>query len=138
MMVVIVILGILASVVTVKVYQHIRDAKVTKAKVQIREFMNAIQTYRIKMKGSEFPESLDVLTEKTDTFPDGLLAAIPKDPWGNDYDYYLDDEYKYVIKSYGADGEEGGEADDADIISYELEAEGAEDEEEESGSSGLD
>ena len=115
MMVVIVILGILASVVTVKVYQHIRKARVTKAKVQIRQFMDAIRMY--KMEQHKIPEALDDLTEKTDEYPDGLLAVIPKDPWGNDYDFTEDEEHEYVITCYGADGQEGGEGYDADLYS---------------------
>lgn len=127
MMVVVVILGILASVVTVKVYQHIRRAKITKAKVQIKEFVNAVKMY--KMEYSRIPETLDELVEKTEKHPDGLLPAIPLDPWGNAYDYTEDEEHEFVITSYGADGQEGGEGEDADILSHELETEGALDEE---------
>jgi general secretion pathway protein G len=129
MMVVIVILGILASVVTVKVYQHVRKARVTKAKIQIREFMKAIKIF--KMETSKIPEELTELTEKTEENPDPQLDVIPKDPWGNDYDFYTDDDHEYVIVSYGADGQEGGEDEEGDIYSYDLEGEGAEGEGEE-------
>jgi general secretion pathway protein G len=128
MMVVIVILGILATVVTVKVDQHIRRARTVKAQIQIREFVNAIKLF--KMDNSKIPEALEDLVEKTDKHPDGLLPVIPKDPWGNDYDFTEDEEHEYAITSYGADGQEGGEGDDADIISYELEAGGADADEE--------
>jgi len=44
----------------------------------------------------------------------GYLQSIPKDPWGNSY-YYQSDGNSYVLKSFGADGQEGGEGKNADI-----------------------
>ncbi len=126
MMVVVVILGLLASVVTVKVYQHIRRAKITKAKLEVNSIVQAIKFY--KMDSSKIPESLEDLLEKTKAHPEGLLPAIPKDPWGNDYGFYPDDEHEYVVVSYGADGQEGGEDENADILSYELEGEASDSE----------
>ncbi len=121
MMVVIVIIGILASVVSIKVYQHIRKARITKAKLQISTFIQAIKLF--KMETSKLPEDLEGLVEKTEAHPEGLLPGIPKDPWENDYGFYLDDDHEYVVVSYGADGQEGGEGEDADIYSYEIEGE---------------
>ena len=46
--------------------------------------------------------------------PDGYLESVPVDPWGNPY-AFLSDGDAYSVKSYGADGSEGGEGKYADI-----------------------
>ena len=118
LMVVIVILGILATIVTVKVMQHVSKARVEKARIQVSEFMKALDLYKLEAK--EYPDSLESLVEKTEAHPDGLLPVIPVDPWGNPYDYVNGTEHGYDIICWGADGQEGGEAEDADINSWEI------------------
>jgi general secretion pathway protein G len=118
LMVVIVILGILATIVTVRVMQHVSKARVEKTKIQVSEFMKALDLY--KLEARSYPDSLDSLVEKTEAHPEGLLPAIPVDPWGNPYEYVNGTEHGYDLVSYGADGQEGGEAEDADVCSWEL------------------
>lgn len=118
-MVVIVIIGMLASVVTVSVMGHMAKAKRTTAETQIKEFMKALDFY--KMEHGSYPTSsqgLKVLTEsKKGT--EAQLTQIPNDPWGNPFRYRsLGSTYEII--SYGADGREGGEGDDADIKSSTL------------------
>jgi general secretion pathway protein G len=51
---------------------------------------------------------------------DGLIKKIPKDPWGNEYQYCSPcDGHDYKIWSYGADGKEGGRGINKDITSWE-------------------
>ncbi len=117
-MVVVVILGILATVVTVKVIQYVSRSRVETARTQVRELVQALELY--KMDHKAYPESLESLLEKTDEHPEGILDAIPVDPWGNEYEYVSDTEHGFDLVSYGRDGQEGGEGEDADIKSYEL------------------
>lgn len=128
-MVVIIILGILASIVGVKVIAHIDEARTTQAQVQIEAFKTALESYRLK--NSYYPsteQGLQALVTAPTTgklpqyYPEGgYLDKIPKDPWGNDYNYMspgLHNSRSYDIWSYGADNEEGGEGKDADINSW--------------------
>jgi len=53
----------------------------------------------------------------------GYIQAVPKDPWGNDYIYIcpgIENPNGYDLESYGADGQDGGEGNDADIESWNL------------------
>ncbi|MHC4779863.1 MAG: type II secretion system major pseudopilin GspG [Planctomycetota bacterium] len=117
-MVVVVILGILATVVTIKVTQYLSKARVRTARVQLQEIMKALALY--KMEHKSYPESLDELVEKTEEHPDGLMDAVPLDPWGNAFEYVNDTEHGFDLVCYGADGQEGGEGDDLDLNSWEL------------------
>ena len=117
-MVVVVILGILATVVTVKVTQYLAKAKVKTTRIQMREIMNGLELF--KADQDRYPESLEELIEATEENPEGLMDAIPLDSWGNEFEYMSDTERGYDLISYGADGQEGGEGNDADINSWEL------------------
>ena len=135
LMVVLVIIGLLASVVSVKVTQYISKAKITTAKAQIAIFKNAIKAYKIDT--DHFPdESMGLLAlveepaDVTGWSPEGYLdkSVIPPDPWGNEYFYNYPGEYgEFDIYTYGADGKEGGEGEDADI--YDSDVEGTTEEE---------
>ena len=48
--------------------------------------------------------------------PDGYLASLPVDPWGHQYAYFTDGS-RFLVKSYGADGREGGDGEAGDIAS---------------------
>jgi general secretion pathway protein G len=118
-MVVIVIIGMLASVVTVGVMGHLAKARVTTTEAQVKEFTKALDLY--KMDTGSYPTSsqgLKILTDaKKGTEP--YLVQIPNDAWGNPY-RYRSLGATYDIISYGADGREGGEGYDADIKSSTL------------------
>jgi general secretion pathway protein G len=118
LMVVIVILGILATVVTVRVMQHVSKARISTAKTQMNEIMKALDLHKLEEKS--YPDDLAMLVEKTEKHPEGLLQAIPNDPWGNAYDYVNGTEHGYDLICWGADGQEGGEGEDADINSWEI------------------
>jgi len=128
MMVVILIIGLLAGIATQQVISRIKTARITAAKAQIAVFKGAITQYYIDT--TQYPDEavgLDALVAPppgVDNWdPEGYLDApqVPTDPWGYDYIYNCPGEFSaFEIISYGADGKEGGEGEDADIYSYEI------------------
>ena len=129
-MVVVVILGILAAVIVPRFLSRPDEAKVTKAKVDIKSIEEALGLY--KLDNGFYPstdQGLKALVEKPETgripgkYPDGgYLKKVPTDPWGNPYVYLSPGIHSrdFDIISYGADGQPGGEGFDADIQSWEL------------------
>ena len=61
-------------------------------------------------------DGLQALTRPVPANPEGYLSKLPIDPWGNAYAYFTDGS-KVLVKSYGADGREGGDGENADIVS---------------------
>ncbi|MBI1368404.1 MAG: prepilin-type N-terminal cleavage/methylation domain-containing protein [Planctomycetes bacterium] len=107
-MVVVVIIGLLAGAVAIKVSDYIDKAKLNRAKSDIATICNAVESYYAD-KGA-YPSN------------DQGLGVLPlknlKDPWGRDYQYNTpgrDEPYEVIC--YGADGREGGEGANADISS---------------------
>jgi general secretion pathway protein G len=131
-MVVVMILGILATFIVPKIIGKPDEARVAKAKSEIKSIESALKMYR--MDNSNYPtteQGLDALFKKTDIEPiprnwkkGGYIEATetPKDPWGNYYIYRSpgENDRDYEIISLGADGKEGGEGVNADIKSYEI------------------
>jgi len=117
--IVIVILVTLASIATPMYLNYIKSANVGAAKTQVKLLVDAVNGY--KLENHEYPESLEVLTEKHDDKGPYLQGTLPKDPWGHDYVYNTpgEDGRDFDISSYGADGEPGGEGENADINSWE-------------------
>jgi general secretion pathway protein G len=114
LMVVIVILGLLATLVATNVIPILFQASSTIAKSDISTISSAIENYMIN-NGGRAPDSLDVLTtpdENNQTY----LKAIPPDPWKNEYVYEPPVGNRgFRVISYGKDGAPGGEGEDADI-----------------------
>jgi general secretion pathway protein G len=132
LMVVIVILGILATVVTVNFMSAPDEARQQKARLEIVTLEAALKLY--KLDNSVYPtteQGLQALVEQPSTPPlprkwrsGGYLekSSIPKDPWGYEYLYLSPGAHgKLDIISYGADGTAGGEEVDKDINSWEIE-----------------
>lgn len=132
LMVVIVILGILATLIVPRLMERPGQAKQVKAQIQIKSFETALKLYRLD--NGDYPsteQGLQALVEAptTGTIPkkypeNGYLekGKVPKDPWGNDYVYLSPGiRDKFDIISYGADGVEGGEGENMDINSWEIE-----------------
>ena len=128
-MVVVVIMGILASLVVPKLIARTGESKVAAAKVDIATVMQALKLYRLD--NQRYPtteQGLRALIEKPSTGPaangwkaGGYLEKMPKDPWGNPYQFLSPGVKGEVdIISLGADGQPGGSGDDADIGSWEL------------------
>ncbi len=117
LMVVIAIIAILATIVGANVLGALEDANRGKAQAQITTFKTAVVSYKLAFK--KFPDNLDQLVNNSKrSFLDA--KEVPADPWGNPYAYTLEGA-SFRIVSYGADGVEGGEGDNADIDSSNLE-----------------
>ena len=112
LMVVIVIIGLLATVVIVNVMPATDKAAVTKARADIATLEQGVEMYRLNRM--RYPETGAGLQAVVD---DGFVKRLPKDPWGNPYKYAAPgrDGRDFDIYSLGADGREGGEGQDADI-----------------------
>ena len=131
LMVVIVILGILATIIVPKIMNRPEQARQLKAKMQIEGFETALKLY--KLDNGAYPnteQGLQALvtppaTGVSKNYPkEGYLekGGVPKDPWGNDYIYLAPGTHgPYDISSYGADGIQGGEEFNQDINSWDLE-----------------
>lgn len=121
-MVVIVLIGLLAGAVAVGTRSYLIAGKQAVAKLEISRICQALETYYSAY--DRYPtndEGLEVLARPTDKFPAALLSDVPKDPWGNRYEYFQPGrESVYEVISYGADGREGGSGPDRDISSAQL------------------
>lgn len=132
LMVVVVILGILASMIVPRLMGRTDEARVVKARVDIAAIETGLKLYRLD--NGNYPtteQGLLALIEEPGTEPlpkkwnkDRYLdrEQVPKDPWGREYIYLspgLHNEYDII--SYGADGAPEGEGNDSDIKSWELE-----------------
>jgi general secretion pathway protein G len=131
-MVVIVILGILITYVAPKFMGRTEQAKRTQTKIQIGSIETALKLYRLD--NGYYPtteQGLEALVEAPTVgrLPKawregGYLekGKVPKDPWGNEYVYLSPGvQGDYDLSSYGPDGEPGGEGEDEDVNSWELE-----------------
>jgi general secretion pathway protein G len=131
-MVVVTILGIIATLVTVNVIGRLDQAKVSAAKTQIKNLETALDEFR--RDNGFYPQTeqgLKALVEKPssgrvpNSYPKGGYIkgnAVPKDPWSCEFLYYSPGLHgnPYEITSYGADCQEGGEDTDEDINSWEI------------------
>jgi len=126
LMAVLIILGLLFTLVATRVADQIDKARKTTTKANLKALHTAVNQF--KMDTGRFPseeEGLMALIEQPSditTYPPGgylETTEVTKDGWGNDFIYELFPESgkPFVIKSLGADGEEGGEDYDADLLS---------------------
>lgn len=124
LMIVIVILGILAAVVTPRLMDEPDKARVVQAKIQIENFATAVKKYYLDNgyyptteQGLESLRTAPVMGRTPKNYPEnGYMSKIPQDPWGNDYVYVSPGrKTPFEIMSLGADGTEGGEGFAADI-----------------------
>lgn len=126
-MVVMVILGILASLVVPKIMGRPDEARIVAARQDISSIQQALKLY--KLDNQRYPtteQGLQALVTKPEASPvpqnwkrDGYLERMPKDPWGMPYQYLNPGLHGEIdIMSLGADGAAGGEGNDADIGSW--------------------
>ena len=119
--VVIVILVTLASVATPMYMNYIKKAKVSTAQTQIKLIDDALQQYKLDV--GTYPSDLQGLMENIDQSEkwDGpyIKPRVPLDPWGGEYQYIFPGEHgEFDIYSFGADGQEGGEGEYADLNNW--------------------
>jgi general secretion pathway protein G len=128
-MIVVVILGILAAIVVPNVMDSPDEARIVKAKQDIRTLEGSLNLY--KLDNFNYPsteQGLEALVSKPTGIPEaknwkknGYLKKLPKDPWGNDYLYLSPGVNSQIdIFTYGADGRKGGEGNDEDIGNWSL------------------
>jgi general secretion pathway protein G len=126
LMVVIVILGLLATIVAINVIPSGEKAKVIKAKTDISTIEGALDNY--KLQNDVYPSTSQGLQALV-TAPDGAdpakyqrggyIKRLPNDPWGRPYLYAAPGQHGDAdIWTLGADNKEGGEGADADIGSW--------------------
>ncbi len=115
LMVVIVILGLLATVVVINVLPATDRANTTKARADIATLEQGVEMYRLN--NATYPPSGELQALMTGKF----IKRLPNDPWGRPYLYRNPGENgrEFDIYSLAADGREGGEEDDADIGNWE-------------------
>ena len=123
-MVVVVILAILGTLVAPQILGRIDEARVTKARNDLRLYESALDLYR--MDNFRYPtteQGLEALVKKPNDpnlknwRPDGYVKQLVKDPWGHDYVYVAPGTggTPYDLLSLGADGQPGGQGLDADL-----------------------
>lgn len=121
LMVVVVIIGILATIVTVSVTDYLVKGKQSAARAEIAQISNALQLFFAEHdRYPDNEEGLALLTEKNDAHPGGILQGDLLDPWGHEYVYVYPGLHEtYDLCSYGANGQEGGTGGDLDICNWE-------------------
>jgi len=128
-MVVVVILGVLASLVVPNLLGNKEKADQQKAVSDITSLENALDMY--KLDNSVYPstdQGLEALVRQPSGSPEprnyqdgGYIRRLPKDPWGFDYQYLSPGDNGTVdIFSFGSDGQEGGEGNAADIGNWNI------------------
>ena len=125
LMVVLAIIGVLAALIVPNVLGRADDARVTAARTDVGNLMQALKLY--KLDNQRFPSSaqgLQALVTKPSAEPVPLnwkpyLDKLPADPWGRPY-LYMNPGLKSEVDvlSFGADGQSGGEGHNADIGSW--------------------
>jgi general secretion pathway protein G len=125
LLVVLVIIGVLAALVVPNVLDRAEDARITAARTDVNNLMQALKLY--KLDNQRYPsaeQGLDALVRKptAGTPPPNwknYLEKLPNDPWGQPYQYANPGVKGEVdVYSFGADGRAGGEGRDADIGSW--------------------
>lgn len=126
LLVVLAVLGLLAGLVGPRIINQFSGSKTKIAKLQIEDFAQALDVY--KLDNGRYPnqqEGLRALLERPSTAtgwngPYLKKNLLPKDPWGNDYQYVIPGRHgAYDLFSLGADNAPGGEGENADIVSWE-------------------
>jgi general secretion pathway protein G len=128
-MVVVVIIAILATFVAPAVISRIDEARVTKARTDLRTLESALDMYR--MDNFRYPttdQGLQALVQRPadpaikNWRAEGYVKQLMQDPWNRDYLYQSPgtNGAPYDLYTLGADGQPGGEGADADVYSREM------------------
>ena len=121
-MVVLAILGLLAGIVVPKVIQHLDQAKVDTAKIDMRALDGALKMF--KLDNGHYPttdQGLEALVTQPQDAPNWkqYIDKLKKDPWGGEYQYVNNGD-DFEIVALGADKNQGGDGFNADISSKDL------------------
>ncbi len=116
------IIGMLAAIVGPRFISQGDKAKVSAAAAQIKNFEQALDTYRLDV--GKYPRSLEGLMKNDSNSQTWngpyMRKGIPNDPWGNEYQYKSPGSHNkdFDLYSYGADGQDGGDDIDQDITNW--------------------
>ncbi len=122
LLVVLAILGLIATFAAPRALKWLAGAKSDSARIQVEALSTGIDLYRLEV--GSYPPDLEALVARP---PDAerwdgpylKKSTVPKDPWGRDYIYRIPGEHgSYDLYSLGADGQEGGSGEDADVVSW--------------------
>jgi general secretion pathway protein G len=128
LLVVLLILGLIVGLVGPQAMNYLGESKTKTAKIQIEELSNSLDLF--KLDAGRYPDSQEGLQALVQA-PSGLPAdrwrgpylkkkAVPKDPWGNDYQYTFPGKHgAFDVVSLGSDGKPGGEGEAKDVASWE-------------------
>lgn len=128
LLVVLVILALLGSIAGPRVVNYLGSSKTKTAKLQIQQFAQGLDLYLLEVgKYPTTQEGLAALIEAGS----GVIGwngpyisgtrSVPKDPWGNEYNYVSPGSYnkEFDISSLGGDNREGGDGENQDINNWE-------------------
>ena len=125
LLVVLVIIGVLAALIVPNVLSRADEARVTAAKTDVNNLMQALKLYRLdNQRYPSAEQGLQALVAKPRAGPapanwKPYLEKLPNDPWGHPYQYVNPGVKGEVdVFSFGADGRSGGEGNDADVGSW--------------------
>jgi general secretion pathway protein G len=127
LLVVLLILGMIAGLAGPQIMNYLGDSKAKAAKLQIGELEGTLDLFKLDVgRYPDTQEGLQALVQAPAAAGDRWRGpylkkkAIPKDPWTNEYQYTSPGKHgQFDIVSLGADGKEGGEGDNKDIVSWE-------------------
>ncbi len=124
LLIVMIILGLLAALVAPKMFQKVGTSRVNAAKAQISMIGTALDAFRLDVgrypNSQEGLEALRVNPNLSNWDGPYLPKDVPLDPWGRPYVYQSPGEHgDYDLYSLGADGQQGGEGEDRDVVSWE-------------------
>lgn len=121
-MVVVVILGVLATIVTLSVNDYLIKGKQNAARAEIAQIASALELFFTEFdRYPDNDEGLALLKQSSATHPHGILQGDLLDPWGHAYIYVHPGLHgAFDVCSYGANGQEGGTGADTDLCSWDL------------------
>ncbi|MDH3589101.1 MAG: type II secretion system major pseudopilin GspG [Gammaproteobacteria bacterium] len=127
-MVVVVILGILATLVVPTVIQNVAEARINKARSDIRTIESQMEMFRLHSfrypttdEGIESLVKAPASPDARDRWKGPYLQKVPNDPWGRPYLYISPGSRAEIdLYSLGADGQPGGEGENGDIGNWNL------------------
>ena len=127
LLVVLLILGMIAGIAGPQIMNYLGDSKAKAAKLQISEFEGTLDLFKLDVgRYPDTQEGLQALVQAPSAVgerwhgPYLKKKAVPKDPWGNDYQYAAPGKHgNFDIVSLGADGKEGGDGENKDIANWE-------------------
>ena len=126
LLVVIIVLGLLVGLVGPRLFGRVGQSKQAAAKAQIELLGAGLDQYRLDVGAypntSQGVDAMQKNPGAQNWNGPYLKKAVPKDPWGNPYKYRMPGQHgEYDLWSEGADGSPGGEGENSDIVSWDVE-----------------